>query len=339
MWELPMATVVYTSWVVLFVTLQLQRFVQAYFYGLGEAHTGDRSTSLWSRRVSSGMPRIPDQGVFASPSAVAAQGKEDLMRLTYSTTTGSSYGWLRPMEKEQYSENFQEIFDIGQRRTKYMGVQLRQAPLLDRSSCIYSTDFARKPLGDHVENGKMAAIFKSGSAAIRNKFPTPSSKSTYAEEVCLPLTTEERLAARLPPAAARSATIGANGARSVYTTSLAHETYQAHPEIGMSLRYTGGNLFAANLRGIMGDDVFSPSEISTLVMIVAMLSGCLWQCERQNVRAMLSRIGQAVFLDAAIDGEAFQLHLHKARMSLSHFLALSLSLISALSLMTTKPEA
>ncbi|CAE7491030.1 unnamed protein product, partial [Symbiodinium sp. CCMP2592] len=192
------------------------------------------------------MPRMPDQGVFASPSAVAAQGKEDLMRdddfqhierrgLTYSTTTGSSYGWLRPMEKEQYSENFQEIFDIGQRRTKYMGVQLRQAPLLDRSSCIYSTDFARKPLGDHIENGKMAAIFKSGSAAIRNKFPTPSSKSTYAEEVCLPLTTEERLAARLPPAAARSATIGANGARSVYTTSLAHETYQAHPEIGMSL--------------------------------------------------------------------------------------------------------
>lgn len=85
----------------------------------------------------------------------------------------------------------------------------------------------------------------------------------------------------------------------------------------------------------MSDDVFSPSEISTLVMIVAMLSGCLWQCERQNVRAMLSRIGQAVFLDAAIDGEAFQLHLHKARMSLSHFLALSLSLISALSLILT----
>mmetsp|Transcript_21227 Transcript_21227/g.39930 ORF Transcript_21227/g.39930 Transcript_21227/m.39930 type:complete len:228 (+) Transcript_21227:111-794(+) len=175
----------------------------------------------------------PDQGVFASAKAVAAQGKEDLMRLTWATTTGSSY-CARQMEKEQFSENFQEVFGIGQRRTKYMGVQLRQAPLLDRSSCRYSTDFARKPLGDHIENGKLASMFKSGSAAVKNKMPSGKPTSTYAEELCLPLTVEERLAARLPPVAYK-ATIGDKGARSVYTTSLAHEIYQAHPEIGMSL--------------------------------------------------------------------------------------------------------
>lgn len=177
------------------------------------------------------MTAAPDQGVFASTAAVAAQPKEDLLRLTYTTTTGSSY-LGRQIDKNDRTESFQEIFAVGQRRTKYMGVSLRLAPLLDRSSCNYTMDFAKKPLGDNIQNSHMAKVFKNGAGPPENLPNLPAGQSTYGEEICLPLTVEERLRARMGPVGKLSATLGPNGASSVYRTSLAHDIYQAHPMIG-----------------------------------------------------------------------------------------------------------
>lgn len=165
------------------------------------------------------MTAAPDQGVFASTAAVAAQPKEDLLRLTYTTTTGSSY-LGRQIDKNDRTESFQEIFAVGQRRTKYMGVSLRLAPLLDRSSCNYTMDFAKKPLGDNIQNSHMAKVFKNGAGPPKNLPNLPAGQSTYGEEICLPLTVEERLRARMGPVGKLSATLGPNGASSVYRTSL-----------------------------------------------------------------------------------------------------------------------
>eukprot|EP00438_Fugacium_kawagutii_P024014 Skav203309 [mRNA] locus=scaffold2570:233478:234146:- [translate_table: standard] len=179
------------------------------------------------------MTASPDQGVFASAAAVAAQPREDLLMLTYTTTTGSSY-LGRQMEKNERTESFQEIFAVGQRRTKYMGVPLRLAPLLDRSSCNYTMDFAKKPLGDNIQNSHMAKVFKKGAGPPKGLPNLPAGQSTYGEEICLPLTVEERLRARMEPVGKLTSTLGPDGSRSLYTTSLAHEIYQAHPMIGTS---------------------------------------------------------------------------------------------------------
>lgn len=179
------------------------------------------------------MTASPDQGVFASTAAVAAQPKEDLLRLTYTTTTASSYTG-RQIDKNDRTESFQEIFDVGQRRTKYLGVPLRLAPLLDRSSCNYTMDFAKKPLGDNIQNSHMAKVFKTGAGPPKSLPNLPAGHSTYDEEICIPLTVEERLGARLGPVGKLTATLGPDGSKSVYTTSLAHEIYQAHPMISTS---------------------------------------------------------------------------------------------------------
>ncbi|CAK9046283.1 unnamed protein product [Durusdinium trenchii] len=125
------------------------------------------------------MTASPDQGVFSSRAAVAAQSREDLLRLTYTTTTGSSY-LGKQFERGERPESFQEIFEVGQRRTKYLGVPLRLAPLLDRSSCNYTMDFAKKPLGDHLQNSHMAKHFKAGTKPQNGLPNLPTAKSTYS---------------------------------------------------------------------------------------------------------------------------------------------------------------
>ncbi|CAJ1367209.1 unnamed protein product [Effrenium voratum] len=178
------------------------------------------------------MTAVPDQGVFASPKAVAAQGKEDLLRLTWTTTTGSSYQGRQITDLP--TESFQEVFEVGQRRTRYMGIPPKTAPLLNRSSCLYTMEFAKKPLGDYVMNAQMAKHFKSGSSMIDSKsLPSlPAPLSTYGQEICLNLSPEEMAGARLPSTKKLTSAIGPGGLRSVYTTSLAHDTYLAHPTIG-----------------------------------------------------------------------------------------------------------
>mmetsp|Transcript_65570 Transcript_65570/g.154183 ORF Transcript_65570/g.154183 Transcript_65570/m.154183 type:complete len:305 (+) Transcript_65570:50-964(+) len=80
-----------------------------------------------------------------SASAVAGAGTEQVRQLYYSTSTGRAYG---PAPQEARDENFIDVHCVGQRTGKYMKYQKKRAPLLDRSSVGYYTDYVTLPLDD-----------------------------------------------------------------------------------------------------------------------------------------------------------------------------------------------
>eukprot|EP00931_Biecheleriopsis_adriatica_P124101 TRINITY_DN991_c0_g1_i1.p1 TRINITY_DN991_c0_g1~~TRINITY_DN991_c0_g1_i1.p1 ORF type:complete len:251 (+),score=46.47 TRINITY_DN991_c0_g1_i1:67-753(+) len=174
----------------------------------------------------------PDSfGVFISPSAVEKQGKEDLHRLTYRTTSGTAFSG-RQIAREDRPESYEEVLAVGHRTTKYMGYPLKLAPLLDRTACKYSQEFDRKPLGDSIGNNEMAKNFKLGKGgATRSKSAAAlDGRTSYGEDFGT-FHTGEGLARAKQPLQLKD---GANfaGQKLLFTTSMSHDLFKAHPELG-----------------------------------------------------------------------------------------------------------
>jgi len=81
----------------------------------------------------------------------------------------------------------QDIHYMGAKTSKYMKHRVKEAPLLNRSSCKYSNDYCPKPLGDHAFNRELADSFK-----VTKELPmsegTPWNKTSYAENFNEPRT-------------------------------------------------------------------------------------------------------------------------------------------------------
>jgi len=85
----------------------------------------------------------------------------DLRKLYFGTTNEHQYAGL-PVPGGAQTESFGDVHCIGKRDTKYSKYLVNRAPLLDRSSCAYTREFAAKPLGDHVGNRLMAKALQGG---------------------------------------------------------------------------------------------------------------------------------------------------------------------------------
>ncbi|CAE8604325.1 unnamed protein product, partial [Polarella glacialis] len=70
-----------------------------------------------------------------------------MQQLYFRTSTGQAFQAPMTALKAQ-GENFIEVHGIGQRSGKYMGYQLKRAPLLDRTSVNYNRDYTVLPLDD-----------------------------------------------------------------------------------------------------------------------------------------------------------------------------------------------
>merc|ERR1719197_1099822 len=79
--------------------------------------------------------------------------------MTYHTTASRSFCG-RQIDKEDRPEGMEEVFGIGSRNTKYMGVQLKVAPNWDRTACRYTNDYVQRPLGDSDANRELAKTYK-----------------------------------------------------------------------------------------------------------------------------------------------------------------------------------
>lgn len=82
-----------------------------------------------------------------------------MQKLYFRTTTGACFNARKTALKPQ-GENFNDVHYIGQRVGKYMGYQLKSAPLLDRTSCEYNRDYIELPLDDIVITRQMAEANK-----------------------------------------------------------------------------------------------------------------------------------------------------------------------------------
>jgi len=80
----------------------------------------------------------------SKPLALSAS---QVKRFYYTTTTAEAFPWKEISETSR-GENFIDVHGIGQRTGKYFKYQKKRAPLLDRSSVYYYTDYVVLPLDD-----------------------------------------------------------------------------------------------------------------------------------------------------------------------------------------------
>ncbi|CAJ1338464.1 unnamed protein product [Effrenium voratum] len=94
------------------------------------------------------MPKPPESSGLLAPCAQAFSGADldQVRQLYFTTTTGTTF--LPCDLAEGKRENFIDVHGIGQRSGKYLKYQKKRAPLLDRSSVSYATDYVVLPLDD-----------------------------------------------------------------------------------------------------------------------------------------------------------------------------------------------
>eukprot|EP00929_Paragymnodinium_shiwhaense_P016857 TRINITY_DN125519_c0_g1_i1.p1 TRINITY_DN125519_c0_g1~~TRINITY_DN125519_c0_g1_i1.p1 ORF type:complete len:305 (+),score=34.66 TRINITY_DN125519_c0_g1_i1:45-959(+) len=112
-------------------------------------------------------PLRPDQSgsFWYLPSRTSQRhiSEEELSKAFFRTTTESVYTGARAPE-ESRGENLLDLFNVGQRDTKYGAYQVKKAPLADRTACAYTCDYVELPLGDCTFLRNMATEFKNRSA-------------------------------------------------------------------------------------------------------------------------------------------------------------------------------
>jgi hypothetical protein len=171
------------------------------------------------------MPLNTSFGVFPSRSSVRSRSETDLQKLYFRTTVGHHHDG-REQPPDSRIENLEAIHKMGRKNTKYMKYQINQAPALNRNSCKYNRDYAPKPLGGHICNNDLAALFKGPStrAELNVDF---GNKTKYSETFNNPRTADELKFAKLPLQGPgkdeRTQTIGGCGESMVFTSHLQSE--------------------------------------------------------------------------------------------------------------------
>eukprot|EP00933_Yihiella_yeosuensis_P057254 TRINITY_DN5692_c0_g2_i1.p1 TRINITY_DN5692_c0_g2~~TRINITY_DN5692_c0_g2_i1.p1 ORF type:complete len:232 (+),score=32.28 TRINITY_DN5692_c0_g2_i1:69-764(+) len=181
------------------------------------------------------MPRTNESSVFLGKTSMDGISKEDMCRLTFSTTTSFNYSGRQQSVLEK-PENMNEVFGIGQRSTKYCGYQLKVAPGMGRSSHSYSVDFAKKAVGDCFGNNAAAKHYKDrGASGGKASFGEMMSNTAYREDFCRLLSPDKMRASKPDPVIPSASSAGdSSGQRSYYTSSWAHDTFRVHPSVGRS---------------------------------------------------------------------------------------------------------
>lgn len=166
------------------------------------------------------MPINQSFGVFPSQSAVRSRSTGDLQNLYFKTHAKGEYTW-RTQKEEDRAENFDAIHKMGQKNTKYMKYQIKQAQLLDRTACKYTREFTAKPLGDCTCNKELADTFRGPRSLPKGRLDVKN-PSTYAEDFPTRTTADlksSKLPSQGPHRKARTQTLGGTGDSMVLTSS------------------------------------------------------------------------------------------------------------------------
>jgi len=114
-------------------------------------------------------------GVFISTKVVADQDRDSIRQLCYQTSTARQFPKRVLDDEERIAakpENLDEVYTIGEKPTKYMGIMAREAPLFDRTSCAYTTQFHRHDLRGAITNRMIAE-------GLNPKFLPPKPKAPF----------------------------------------------------------------------------------------------------------------------------------------------------------------
>mmetsp|Transcript_35595 Transcript_35595/g.62894 ORF Transcript_35595/g.62894 Transcript_35595/m.62894 type:complete len:263 (+) Transcript_35595:85-873(+) len=172
------------------------------------------------------MPVNQSFGCFPSQSAVRSRPKGDLHKLYYKTSSQAEFSW-RTQKEEDRAENFDAIHKMGQKNTKYMKYQIKQAPLVDRTACKYTREFGPKPLGDNICNRELADTFRGPQSLPKGRLDVKN-LSQYTEDFPN-MTTGDLRSAKLPNQGpkrkARTQTLGGIG-DSLVLTSSSHDDHR-----------------------------------------------------------------------------------------------------------------
>lgn len=103
------------------------------------------------------MPKNESFGVFSSKSSRDAISKDDTLKLHLTTTCNKDFQ-KKVLEEDARVEPMGPIFFMGKTKTKYLPVQLRNAPLHNKTNCNYHADFQSRPPQDHDLNLEFAEL-------------------------------------------------------------------------------------------------------------------------------------------------------------------------------------
>jgi hypothetical protein len=178
------------------------------------------------------------------------------------TTVGHHHNGSQQPEDAKL-ENFDAIHYVGRKNSQYMKCKIKEAPLLNRTSCKYFNDYGAKPLGDHVCNRELAECFK-GSAVAKCNIDF-GNRTSYHENFNTQRTKEHFETANPPNFApdkkVRTRTTGGTGETMVFTSKsqsdhivprkLSQQTEIALPKPNFML---GGTVSCDSYRTSYGDN-------------------------------------------------------------------------------------
>lgn len=124
-------------------------------------------------------------------SALKGLSQDQMRRLYYRTATSTSFkGQAQP--KDARGENFYDLYQIGQRDSKYMKYPYKHAPNFNRTSCEYSREFHQLPLNKDITD-EISKFVKTKQGFGRPKVQAHFDGSTkYNEDFNTGLSAEER---------------------------------------------------------------------------------------------------------------------------------------------------
>jgi hypothetical protein len=173
--------------------------------------------------------------ILPAASAMNFLTKEDMRRFYYRTETSSRFLGVKSPEDAQ-GENMFQIYNVGQRDSKYMKYQYKRAPNFNRKSCEYSREYVPRSLEDHAITEEISAFVKTkqgfGRAKVQAKF---DAKTKYSDDF-KPMSMKEALGARPKSAKPTISIVGGRPPHPLRGTdrleekeSSDHQTFVAHP--------------------------------------------------------------------------------------------------------------
>lgn len=169
-------------------------------------------------------------GVTVSSKSIANALSADDRRLFFESSNQRHFKG-KNISRIGRPENINEVFEIGNRRTKNLGVRLKVAELQDRSNCAYNEFFREHPLGDANANYELAKIFRRDSKHA--SLPNLGGKSSYGDaHGSRPSRREIRNSskrAKVPEWTPAEASIQFGSKTSTETSSWAHTKHSSPP--------------------------------------------------------------------------------------------------------------
>lgn len=169
-------------------------------------------------------------GVTISSKSVASALSADDRRLFYETANQRHFK-DKKLSRLGRPENVSEVFDIGKRRTKNLGVRLNVAQLQDRSNCAYNQFFHEHPLEDTRTNYELAKHFK--GVQKHASLPNLGGKSAYGDFFGSPPSRRQirqsSQRAKAPEWKGAEASIQFGSKTSTETSSWAHKFHSSPP--------------------------------------------------------------------------------------------------------------